>query len=64
MAIDVFSRDGQKTASAAVSLAAGERRSRLLTELAPGLQPQTDGYIQVTATRPVLAFELFGSSNS
>src|SRR2546427_12467613 len=35
--IDAFDRDGKKVASTTVTLTAGQRRSRLFTELFPGL---------------------------
>ncbi len=59
--IDAYNPDGQRVGSTTVTLAAGQRRSRLMNELFPDLQLQLGGYVRVSASRPVFAFELFGS---
>ena len=59
--IDAFGRDGKRIASAGARLEPGTRRTALLSELLPVLSNQSDGYVHVTASRPIFAFELFGS---
>jgi hypothetical protein len=62
--IDVLDRDGNKTGSANLTLDGGQRRSKLLSELLPKLGTQLGGYVHVTATRPIFAFQLFGSRSA
>ncbi len=62
--IEGFNREGSKIGSATVTLEAGQRRSRLLSELFSGLSTQLGGYVRVTASRPIFAFQLFGSRTS
>ncbi len=45
-------------------LAPGERRARVLQELLPALGDQLGGYVRVTATKPIFAFEVFGSASA
>jgi IPT/TIG domain/ZU5 domain len=59
--IDVFDAGGRKTGSTVLTLGPGARISRLLEELIPGLKEQAGGFVRATASRPVIAFELFGS---
>jgi hypothetical protein len=61
--VRIFDRNGVQTAFAPLSIAAGARTARLLTELVPSLGEQLGGYIHATSSLPVFAFELFGSSN-
>ena len=59
--IDVFSEQGDKTGTAALSLSGGNRISRTLPELVPAITNQARGYIRLTADGgPIVAFELFG----
>jgi IPT/TIG domain len=63
IAIDVFNQDGIKMGSAVLTLAPGARISRLLSELIPGFKDQLSGYVRATASRPVMAFQLFGATS-
>ena len=60
--IEVFSTDGTRTGTAIVPLAAGGRFARTLPELVPAVTSQFGGYVRVSSTGPVSAFELFGDS--
>jgi hypothetical protein len=62
VAIDVFALDGSRTGSTVLTLAPGQRQSMLLDQLVPGAGGQLGGYVRATASRPVIALELFGSS--
>jgi len=62
--MDLLDRDGHKVASTTVNLTAGQRRSRLFTELFPGLETQLGGYVRVSASRPIFALQVFGSNSS
>jgi len=59
--IEVFDRDGLKIGEAAVELKAHGRISNTLVELVPESAGLVRGYIIVTATRPVVAQQLFGN---
>ena len=63
VAIEAFNLQGQSVGRTVVTLLAGERRSRLLTELFQGYTGQFGGYIRVSATRPIYAVQLFGSQS-
>lgn len=59
--IDVYSEQGQKTGTAPLLLAGGNRVSKTLPELVPAISSQARGYIRLTSKGgPVVAFELFG----
>jgi hypothetical protein len=62
--IDAFDQTGNGIASTTLTLPAGQRTSKLFTELFPVLGTQLGGYVHVSASRPIFAFELFGSSAS
>src|SRR5213594_1682836 len=61
--LDTFDASGNRTGSAVVNLNAGERVARLLSEFLQRDVTQFGGYVRITATRPVFALGLFGSSN-
>jgi sugar lactone lactonase YvrE len=61
--IEAFDRDGRRVASTAVTLDAGARLTKLIPEIFPAIRTLTGGYIHVTASRGVVAYELFGSSS-
>ena len=58
--IDVFSADGVKTGSATLPLRSGNRISKVLPELVPEVTNQIRGYIRISASGPIISFELFG----
>ena len=61
VAIDVFSEQGNKTGTATLRLAGGNRISKTLPELVPAITNQARGYIRLTSSGgPIVAFELFG----
>jgi len=62
--LDTFDSSGSRTGSTIVNLKPGEREARLLSELLQRQVNQLGGYIHLTATRPIFAFELFGSRDS
>jgi sugar lactone lactonase YvrE len=62
--MDAFDGNGQRLASAAVSLDPGQRRTQLVHEFFPGVTNQLGGYIHLSASRGIFATELFGSSLS
>src|SRR2546427_8332345 len=62
--LDTFDAGGVRTGSAIVNLDSGERKARLLSEFLQRQVHQVGGYIRLTATRPIFAFELFGSRDS
>jgi hypothetical protein len=61
--LTLYRSDGSVMASTTVSVPAGGRKSRLLTEFFPNLAGATvtSGYLQLTASLPVGAFSLFGT---
>ena len=59
--LDVFDREGRRVDSTVFALAAGERRSQLVSELLPSVANQLGGFVHVTASRPILANQMFGS---
>jgi hypothetical protein len=65
VSIEVFSRDGERLASAAAAIDPGEKVSRLLTEYCPELSGRDldSGYIIVTSDQDVFSFALFGASD-
>src|SRR5437773_8754785 len=62
--LDTFDAGGVRTGSTIVNLDSGERKARLLSEFLQRQVDQLGGYIRLTATRPIFAFELFGSRDS
>src|SRR5438552_1426739 len=62
--LDTFDAAGVRTGSTIVNLDSGERKARLLSEFLQRQVDQLGGYIRLTATRPIFAFELFGSRDS
>ena len=60
--IEVFDAGGTLKGVAFIELAAGEKKARLLPEWIPSLSFQVEGFVRVRASRPVVGFELFGST--
>ncbi|MBI4481476.1 MAG: matrixin family metalloprotease [Acidobacteria bacterium] len=63
--LTVFKADGTQSAERTVTLAPGQRLSRLLDEaeyFGPSFS-QAGGYVKLTSADPFFAFELFGTSN-
>jgi hypothetical protein len=61
--IEVFGRNGLVTGSNSLNLTPGQRSVWLLRDLVPSTAGQTGGYVKVTSSNPVIAFELFGAVN-
>ncbi|HEY3132394.1 MAG TPA: SBBP repeat-containing protein [Acidobacteriota bacterium] len=63
--IEVYDTDGALVATKSESIAAGQRKSRLLTEYFPALagQNRSSGYIKVSSDNPLAAFALFGAND-
>jgi hypothetical protein len=61
--LEAFDQQGVSVGRGSVALPAGGRRVSLLDALIPETHGQERGYVMVTATRPVVGFELFGASD-
>ena len=61
--LEAFDPQGVSVGRGSVSLPEGGRRVSLLDALIPETHGQVRGYVMVTATRPVIGFELFGASD-
>ncbi|MBI4474222.1 MAG: hypothetical protein HY646_16240, partial [Acidobacteria bacterium] len=59
----VYKPDGTSLGTATLNLSAGTRQVHLIYELVPTLREQLGGYVKVTSTRPVIGFELLGSTS-
>ncbi len=62
VSIEVFDAAGELVATALKELGAMEKSARILPEWIPGLTYQVEGFIRIRSNRPVVAFELFGST--
>jgi len=62
--VDLFDREGTMIGSTTLSLEAGGQTAQLLKDLFSKAGVQRGGSIHVTATRPIIAFQFFGSSTS
>ncbi|MEE8587656.1 MAG: Ig-like domain-containing protein [Acidobacteriota bacterium] len=62
VAVQVFSQQGVLVGEGQIELQSAERRSRLLSEIVPGLEAFASGYLVVQASEPVLMLEIFGDS--
>ena len=62
--VQAFSREGQLIDSTKFSLDVSEPRAKLLPELLSGVSNQLGGYVRVSSGGPVVALQLFGSSDS
>jgi hypothetical protein len=62
--ISAFDSEGNLRDTASFQLQSGERRSRLLREMLPAVDVQLSGYVRLTSTQPIVAFQLFGSSDA
>jgi hypothetical protein len=61
--IQVFDSAGKVTGSTSMMLLPCQRHVSLLHDLIPTTGGQVGGYVKVTSTNPVVAFELFGSTS-
>jgi hypothetical protein len=62
--VEAFAGDGTPRGNPAIfSLARGQRLAALLKVLIPETDGQMGGYVKVTADKPLIGFELFGSSD-
>ncbi len=64
VSIEVFDAGGTLTGTAFAEVDPGEKRARLLPEWIPSLSYQVEGFVRVRSNRPVIGFELFGSTNN
>ena len=62
LAVQVFSQQGVLLGEGQIELQSAQRRSRLLSEIVPGLEAFASGYLVVQASEPVLMLEIFGDS--
>jgi len=60
--VQVLDVDGTLRGETAFMLAAGASRVELLSELIPTLPAQFGGHVHISASRPILAVEIFGDS--
>jgi hypothetical protein len=60
--LEVFDSQGNLVGTALKELGGLEKSARVLPEWIPGLVYQVEGFIRIRANRPVIAFELFGST--
>ncbi len=61
VSVDVLGADGRRLDSAVFTLPANSKRTRLVSELLPSIVDLQGGTIHITSSRPIFAFELFGS---
>jgi hypothetical protein len=63
--LDLHAADGTLIQSTNLSIGAGQRLARVLTEYFPILKwnSQTSGYVQLTSNMPIASFALFGTNN-
>ena len=57
----VFDLEGKETGSHSLSLGAGNRISKLLSELAPSTAGQVGGYSLIDSTEPLIAQQVFAT---
>ena len=61
--VDVFREDGTRSGTRSFTMAAGSRSVSVLDDLIPTTRSQAGGYVRITSAKPVIGFELFGSSD-
>ena len=61
--IEVFRQDGTVAGRHSAVLDPGERLVSILEHLIPGTAQQVGGYVKVSCSNPVIAFELFGAQD-
>ncbi|MBI3939538.1 MAG: choice-of-anchor D domain-containing protein [Acidobacteria bacterium] len=59
--IEVFSAQGALIDQAGLTIRAGERVSKLVSQFAPSTAGQAGGYVSLRSTEPVIAQQLFGN---
>jgi hypothetical protein len=62
--VDLINPDGDVARSASLTLASGERRTGLLSDIFQDPIDGAQGYVRVIATEPVIAVEMLGSRDS
>jgi hypothetical protein len=62
--VDAFDSQGNPTDTATVTLAPNSGLSRLLNQLLPGTDGQTGGRVHITASSPILATQIWGSTST
>jgi hypothetical protein len=62
--VQVYSEQGEITGSATLPIGRGSRISKTLPEIVPSVTQQLRGYIRISATAPVIAYELFGDQEA
>jgi glucose/arabinose dehydrogenase len=62
LSVESFDRNGASLDRAAFTVAPGQRRTRLLSEILPDIGLQVGGYVRVSSNQPVLAMQVFGTT--
>jgi Carboxypeptidase regulatory-like domain/Matrixin len=61
--VDSFREDGTRSGTRSLTMPAGSWMISALEDLIPTTRNQLGGYVRVTSAKPVIGFELFGSSD-
>ena len=61
--IEIFTDQGLLSGQCPISIPAGGRLSKLLSELIPGLPPQLGGHVHVISSIPIGMLEIFGDDS-
>jgi len=61
--LDLYNKQGGVVGTVELALAPGQKYARLLSELWPAAVGQIGGYLAVTASQPVLGYQLFGTED-
>jgi hypothetical protein len=61
--VEVYNQGGTPVGNAALIMRPGERLVSLLEQLIPSTAGQVGGFVRVTASNPVIGFELFGAAD-
>ena len=61
--IQVFSAEGVQSGDVTISLGPGKRISKLVPEFDPATAGQARGFIRITSSQPLIAQQLFGTSD-
>ena len=62
--IEVYNATGVLAGQASVPVGAGQRISRLVSQLVPATASQAGGYVNIRSSQPIIAQELFGDTGS
>jgi hypothetical protein len=62
--IEVYNATGALAGQATVPVGAGQRISRLVSQLVPATASQAGGYVSIRSTQAIIAQQLFGDNGS